>query len=141
MPVISNDPAMNGHKTGKGQVYLGAHKDKDSDWFDGGKNYVLHVPHDVPAELFWSITLYDVDTRCLLQNKQEIADRSSRMNLIINKDGSVDIYMGPDAPVGKEKNWIPTAAGKAWFPYFRLYSPKKTFLDRSWVLPDIEKVN
>jgi hypothetical protein len=44
------------------------------------------------------------------------------------KDGSVDIYMGPDAPTGKEKNWIPTVPGKAWFPYFRLYSPKKAFL-------------
>ena len=136
---VTNDPAMHGQKTGKGQVYLGAYKDKDGDWLDGGKNYVLHVPPDVPAELFWSITLYDVDTRCLLQNKQEIADRSSRMDLIINKDGSVDIYMGPDAPKGKEKNWIPTVPGKAWFPYFRLYSPKKAFLDRTWVLPDIEK--
>ena len=47
-----------------------------------------------------------------------------------------DIYMGPDAPKGKEKNWIPTVAGKGWFPYFRLYSPKKAFMDRSWVLPD-----
>ncbi|MGD8659674.1 MAG: DUF1254 domain-containing protein [Desulfobacterales bacterium] len=136
---VTNDPAMHGHKTGKGQVYLGTYKDKDGDWLDGGKNYVLHVPPDVPAELFWSITLYDVDTRCLLQNKQEIADRSSRMDLIINKDGSVDIHMGPDAPKGKEKNWIPTVPGKAWFPYFRLYSPKKAFLDRTWVLPDIKK--
>jgi hypothetical protein len=47
--------------------------------------------------------------------------------------------MGPDAPKGKEQNWVPTVAGKAWFPYFRLYSPKQAFLDRSWVLPDIEK--
>ena len=137
---VTNDPAMHGQKTGKGQIYLGTYKDKDGDWLDGGRNYVLHVPPDVPAEVFWSITLYDVDTRCLLQNKQEIADRSSHMDLIINKDGSVDIYMGPDAPKGKEKNWIPTVAGKAWFPYFRLYSPKKAFLDRTWVLPDIEKV-
>jgi len=136
---VTNNAAMHGQRTGKGQVYMASNKDKDGDWLDGGKNYVLHVPPDVPAELFWSITLYDVDTRCLLQNKQEIADRSSRMDLIINKDGSVDIYMGPDAPKGKEKNWIPTVPGKAWFPYFRLYSPKKAFLDRTWVLPDIEK--
>jgi hypothetical protein len=137
---VTNDPAMHGQKTGKGQIYLGTYKDKDGDWLDGGKNYVLHVPPDVPAEVFWSITLYDVDTRCLIINKQKIADRSSRMDLIKNKDGSVDIYLGPDAPKWKEKNWIPTVAGKAWFPYFRLYSPKKAFLDRTWVLPDIEKV-
>ena len=136
---VTNDPAMHGQKTGKGQVYMGTYKDKDGDWLDGGRNYVLHVPPDAPAEAFWSITLYDVDTRCLIRNEQKIADRSSRMDLIKNTDGSVDIYMGPDAPKGKEKNWIPTVAGKAWFPYFRLYSPKKAFLDRTWVLPDIEK--
>jgi hypothetical protein len=118
---------------------MASNKDKDGDWLDGGRNYVLHVPPDAPAETFWSITLYDVDTRCLLQNEQKIADRSSRMDLIKNADGSVDIYMGPDAPKGKEANWIPTVPGKAWFPYFRLYSPKQAFMDRSWVLPDIEK--
>lgn len=136
---VTNDPAMHGHITGKGQVYLGTYKDKDGDWLDGGKNYVLHVPANLPAKVFGSITLYDVDTRCLIQNKQKKADLSSRMDLITNKDGSADIYMGPNAPKGKEKNWIPTVPGKAWFPYFRLYSPKKAFLDRSWVLPDIEK--
>jgi hypothetical protein len=136
---VTNDPAMHGQRTGEGQVYMATNKDKDGDWLDGGRNYVLHVPPDAPAEAFWSITLYDVATRCLIINKQKIADRSSRMDLIKNKDGSVDVFMGPNAPKGKEKNWIPTVAGKAWFPYFRLYSPKKAFLDRTWVLPDIEK--
>lgn len=55
--------------------------------------------------------------------------------------GSVDIYFGPDKPAGdKAKNWIPTEAGRGWFPYFRLYSPQQAFLDRSWVLPNIEKM-
>jgi hypothetical protein len=136
---VTNDPMMHGQNTGKGQVYLGAYKDKDGDWLDGGVNYVLHVPTNAPAKAFWSITVYDVDTRCIIKNKQKIADRSSRMDLIKNKDGSIDIYIGPDAPKGKEKNWIPTVKGKAWFPYFRLYSPKKAFLDKTWILPDIEK--
>ena len=84
--------------------------------------------------------MYDVDTRCLIRNDQKIADRSSLMDLISNEDGSVDIHIGPDAPKGREKNWIPTVAGRAWFPYFRLYSPKPAFPDRTWVLRDIEKV-
>ena len=79
---------------------------------------------------------------CLVQNKYEIADRSSRMDPAYDEDGSINLYIGPDRPKGAEaKNWIPTEAGRAWFPYFRLYSPKKAFLDQSWVLPDIEKVN
>ncbi len=137
---VTNDPAMHGQKTGKGQVYLAAYKDKDGDWLDGGTNYVLHVPANAPAETFWSVTAYEVSTRTLINNQYEIADRSSRMDLTMNNDGSVDIYFGPDKPEGnKTKNWIPTEPNRAWFPYFRLYSPKPAFLDKSWVLPDIEK--
>ncbi|MBW2202276.1 MAG: hypothetical protein JRF71_15865 [Deltaproteobacteria bacterium] len=55
------------------------------------------------------------------------------MDLIKNQDGAVDIYIGLDAPKS-------TVAGKAWFPYFKLYSMKKAFLDRTWILSDIEKV-
>jgi transposase len=53
-----------------------------------------------PIQLFWSVTLYDVDTRALILNDQRIADRSSRMDLRKNADGSVDIYCGPNAPPG-----------------------------------------
>ena len=138
---VTNDVAMHGQKTGKGQVYLAAYEDKDGDWLDGGTNYVLHVPANAPAETFWSVTVYEVSTRTLINNQYEIADRSSRMDLATNPDDSLDIYFGPDKPEGtKVKNWIPTEPGRAWFPYFRFYSPKQAFLDKTWVLPDIEKV-
>jgi hypothetical protein len=137
---VTNDPMMHGQKTGKGQVYMAAYKDKDGDWLDGEVDYVLHVPADAPAEAFWSITVYDVDTRCIIVNETKQADRSSLMDLLTNADGSVDIYIGPTKPEGdKAKNWVQTMPGKAWFPYFRLYSPKQAFLDKTWVLPDIEK--
>ncbi len=62
------------------------------------------------------------------------------MDLLTNADGSIDLYIGPKKPEGdKAKNWIQTMSGKAWFPYFRLYSPEQAFLDKTWVLPDIEK--
>jgi hypothetical protein len=136
---VTNDIAMHGQETGWGQVYMATYKDKDGDWLDGDVNYVLPLPPNVPAETFWSMTLYDVDTRCIIKNEQQIADRSSRMGLLVSADGSIDLYFGPDAPAGKEGNWIPTVEGKAWFPYFRLYSPQQEFLDKTWVLPDIEK--
>jgi hypothetical protein len=136
---VTNDIAMHGQETGWGQIYLAAYQDKDGDWLDGGQDYILHLPADVPAELFWSITLYDVSSRCLIVNEQGIPDRSSNMDLLVNEEGSVDIYMGPTIPEGKENNWIPTVKGKAWFPYFRLYSPKEEFIDKTWILPDIEK--
>jgi hypothetical protein len=125
---------------GVGSVYLGSYKDNDGNWLDGANTYRLHVPPNPPVTQFWSITLYDVSSRALIQNDTEVTDRSSRQDLTKNADGSVDLYFGPAAPMGFEKNWIPTLAGKAWFPYFRLYGPTKAHFDRMWKLPNIEKV-
>ncbi len=121
-------------------TYLGAYRDQAGDWLDGGSSYRLRVPADPPANLFWSVTLYDLDSRSLLRNEQQIADRSSRMDLKPNDDGSVDIYCGPKAPAGFEQNWIPTVPGKGWFAYFRLYEPTQAYFDATWPLPDFERI-
>jgi hypothetical protein len=112
--------------------------DRDGQWLDGGRSYRLRVPPAPPIRLFWSVTLYDVDTRALILNEQKIVDRSSRMDLRKNADDSVDIYCGPKVPAGFEKNWIPTVPGKNWFAYFRFYQPTESYFDRSWPLPDFE---
>jgi len=125
---------------GVGSVYLGTYKDSDGHWLDGANTYRLHVLPNPPVTQFWSLTLYDVSTRTLIENHSEITDRSSRQDLVKNADGSVDLYCGPAAPKGFEKNWIPTVSGKAWFPYFRLYGPTEAHFDGSWKLPDIERV-
>lgn len=125
---------------GVGSIYLSTYKDKDGNWLDGANTYRLHVLPNPPVTQFWSITLYDVSTRTLIDNKTEITDRSSRQDLTKNVDGSVDLYFGPKAPKGFDKNWVSTVAGKAWFPYFRLYGPTEAHFDGKWVLPDIEKV-
>jgi len=138
---VTNDESMHGQETGWGQVYITANKDADGDWIDGATNYVLHVPANPPAKAFWSMTLYDVSTRAIIKNKTKKADLSSQQKLQMNKDGSVDLYFGPKAPAGKESNWVQTMPDKAWFPYFRLYSPTQPFLDQTWILPDIEKNN
>lgn len=137
---LTNDPAMQSTTPGKDQIYLAAYMDSDGDWLNGANSYTLRVLANVPAATFWSTTVYDVSTRSLIDNEQQQADRSSRMDLLINPDGSVDIHYGPQAPEGKEQNWIPTVPGRAWFTYFRLYGPLEAYFDRSWVLPSIERV-
>jgi hypothetical protein len=132
--------AMAPKRPGPSSAYLSAYKDKTGEWLDGGTSYRLRVPSNAPIKLFWSVTVYDVGTRALILNEQKIADRSSRMNLRKNKDGSVDIYVGPKAPAGFEKNWIPTVPGKNWFAYFRFYQPTEAYFDRSWPLPDFERM-
>jgi hypothetical protein len=51
---------------------------------------------------------------------------------VANEDGTTDIYLGPEAPAGKESNWIQTSFCKEWFTILRLYSPLQTFLDKTW---------
>ena len=137
---VGAGPAMAPKRPGPSSAYLSAYKDKVGHWLDGGRSYRLRVPANPPIKLFWSVTLYDVDTRALILNDQKIADRSSRMDLHKNEDGSVDIYCGPRAPAGFEKNWIPTVPGKNWFTYFRFYQPTEAYFDRSWPLPDFEQL-
>jgi len=126
---------------GIGQAYLGAYKDKNDHWFDGSKTYKLHVPANPPAKQFWSLTIYDTYDRVGIDNKTQDADISSRdEGLRKNADGTVDLYVGPKAPAGYEKNWLQTNPGEAWFAYFRLYGPLEPYLNRSWKLPDFEEV-
>ncbi|MFA9476557.1 MAG: DUF1214 domain-containing protein, partial [Filomicrobium sp.] len=126
---------------GVGQAYLGAYRDSEGRPLDGSKTYRLVVPPNVPAKQFWSVTGYDADTRTLLRNKEQRADRSSLMkDLILSDDGSTEIWFAPEVPEGKDGNWIPTVPGRAWFVYFRLYAPLEPYFEREWPLGDIELV-
>lgn len=80
-------------------------------------------------------------TRYPLITEEGAADLSSRKpDLAKNVDGSVDVYFGPNGPVNAA-NWVKTAPGKGWFPYFRLYAPTQAYFDKSWQLNDIERAN
>ncbi len=137
---IGNAVAMQGKTLGAGQLYLETSKDKDGGWLEGGKAYHLHVPPNVPAKQFWSITLYDNLTRGPVLTDQGVSDFSSRQDLEKNADGSVDLYFGPTKPAGANRNWVKTNPGRGWFPYFRFYGPLEAYFDKSWQLPDIGKV-
>jgi hypothetical protein len=104
---------MMGRTVGVGQVYLEAAKDGHGRWLDGGQTYRLTVPKDVPVAQFWSVTVYDNETRCFV-NTGVSPDRSSRDAIVTNPDGSVDLMFGPAPPAGMPgSNWIKTLAGKA----------------------------
>jgi hypothetical protein len=126
---------------GVGQRYIASNKDSKGDWLDGGQTYRLHVPPNPPAKQFWSVTAYDESTRQMPITAQGRPDLSSRRtDLVKNSDGSVDVYFGPEAPAGKEANWIQTLPSRGWFAYFRFYAPTEPFFDKSWALQDFEKL-
>jgi hypothetical protein len=123
---------------GLGQAYLAEYSDKEGNWFDGAKSYTLRIPPDPPAKNFWSLTVYDSATRCLIDNPQRKGDLSSRQDLTKNADGSVDLYFALNAPSGREKNWVQTIANRNWFAYLRLYGPTEGYFDKSWKMSDIQ---
>jgi hypothetical protein len=134
-------PAMAVAMPGIGSQYAAANTDAGGRSFDGAKRYVLHVPPDVPVKDFWSVVVYDTQTRSMLQTDQQFPSLSSEKNLQKNPDGSVDVYFAPSAPTGHESNWVQTIPGKSWFTIFRLYGPLQAWFDRSWRLPDIAQTN
>ena len=133
-------PAMSQAPYGKGSTYALTYTDSAGNALDGSKAYKVHVPPNVPAESFWSFTLYDNQTRSMLQTDQQFPGiDSNEKDLVKNADGSYDIYFGPTAPApGEEGNWLQTAPGKGWNMLWRIYGPTKPWYDRSWKIGDPE---
>jgi hypothetical protein len=126
-------PAMALTRPGAGSDYLIAGLDSEHRALDGAKTYKLHVPPNVPVKDNWSVTIYDTQTRSMLQTDQKFAGLNSLgKGLKANTDGSVDIYFAPQAPKGQEDNWIQTIPGKSWFIIFRAYGPLEPWLDKTW---------
>ncbi|MDA9523649.1 hypothetical protein XI06_26090 [Bradyrhizobium sp. CCBAU 11434] len=132
-------PAMDSKSVGEGSQYMAAFVDSQNEPLDGGKNYKLHLPPNIPVKQFWSVILYDNQTRSMLQTDQRWpAATSQNPKLLPNADGSVDIYFGPKAPVGKENNWVQTIPGKGWNTLLRLYGPLQPWFDKTWRPGEIE---
>jgi hypothetical protein len=131
-------PAMDTKILGEGSTYPWTAVDSDNHPFDGGKNYRLHLPPKIPVKTFWSVIVYDTQTRSMLQTNQQYPSVSSQQkNLLVNADGSVDVWFGPKAPAGKEPNWVQTIPGKAWFMILRLYGPLEPWFKQTWRPDDI----
>jgi hypothetical protein len=137
---IYMSPAIGRKTAGPGASYIQSFKDKDGNHFDGGKSYRLHLPPNIPVSSFWSLTLYDTETRSMIQNKANDSARSGYDKLKTNADGSIDLYFGPKVPAGQESNWIETLPGKGFYPFFRFYGPKEGVFDGTWKMPDVELV-
>lgn len=124
---------------GKASFYLVARFDGAGAPLSGGARYRLHVPADPPARQFWALTLYDFETAAFIQHAPKV-EINSYQALARNPDGSVDLAIGGAAPAIGGANHLPTAAGRRWFAIFRFYGPGNALFDRSWKLPDIERL-
>jgi hypothetical protein len=140
-PYTGITPAMCMRLTGIGSQYVMAMRGGDGEFLDGARNYRLTLPPDIPQSRFWSVMLYDRQTRSMLQTDQPKPDVGSQSGRVkANPDGSTDIYIGPTAPEGKTDNWLQTVPGKGFFAILRLYNPEASFFDKSWRPSEIEPI-
>jgi hypothetical protein len=128
-----------------GSQYLMGFLDADKNPFDGAKTYKVTLPKGIPARAFWSFTVYDNQTRSMLDTPQRYPRAGSQSYpspaAEPNADGSTTVYFGPTQPEGvKRGNWMQTMPGKGWFTILRLYSPLEPFFTKQWRPTEIELV-
>ncbi len=137
----SISPGMVSLTPGKGAFYAIAFNDADGKPLSGDASYRLSLPPDIPARLFWSLTLYEAENGSgLATEARRFPSLGSRDKPVQNANGTTDLYIGPKAPKGKEANWLATAPGRGFFAVLRLYGPGETAVDYSWKPGDLETI-
>jgi hypothetical protein len=129
-----------------GSQYLMGFVDADKNYFDGAKTYKVTLPPNIPQANFWSFTVYDNQTRSMLQTPQKYPRAGSQTYpspaAEASADGSTTVWFAPEQPAGVPRgNWIQTMPGKGWWTILRLYSPKESFFTKEWRPSEIELVN
>jgi hypothetical protein len=138
-------PSMIMRLTGIGSQYLAGFVDSKGDYLDGAMTYKVTLPKDIPAEKFWSLTVYDNQSRSMLATPQRYPRAGSQSYptpaAVADADGSTTVYLGPAQPPGIQRgNWIQTDPTKGWNLILRLYSPTETFFTKTWQPSEIELV-
>ena len=132
-------PAMEEKLIGKGSQYAWTARDSNGNPLDGGKNYRLRMPPNVPVSNFWSVILYSDQTRSMIQTDQRSPSVSSQTKgLQVNADGSIDVWFGPKALPGKETNWVQTVPGRGWNTVLRMYGALEPWFNKTWRPGEIE---
>lgn len=139
-----NTPKMFVRRAGAGSIYLLGIKDNEGNYVRGENNYKLVVPAPVPGKLFFSLTIYDLNTRStIITDQMEGAISSLRHadKVKPNEKGEIVMYVGPDEPADKNAGWVKTNKGEDWFAFFRVFGPEEDVFNGNWRLGDFEKLN
>jgi hypothetical protein len=135
----STSPGMAINLPDVGAKYPNTFRDASGAYLTGERAYKLTLPANIPAKLFWSVTVYDAENASGLANGKAFPSINQMDKPAKNADGSTDLYFGPESP-GDGKNWLATVPGKGYFVILRLYGPGKAFYDQSWKPGDLERL-
>ena len=136
----SISPGMVSMTPGKGAFYMIAFNDKDGKALIGGRSYKVNLPPNIPAELFWSVTLYEAENASGLANGQPFPSLGKLNHPAQNADGSTTLYLSPKPPQNGQDNWLATVPGRGFFAILRLYAPSQAAIDGSWKPGDVQRV-
>ena len=123
--------------------YFSLPVDSDGKPFDGGKyNYTLKMSKDQipPVKYFWSITMYSLPNRFLVENPiKRYSIGSATPGLKTGDDGSITLYFSAESPgKDKESNWLPAPNGP-WWLVMRTYGPQDSIVDGTYKVPPIKR--
>ncbi|ANQ52531.2 DUF1254 domain-containing protein [Flammeovirga sp. MY04] len=128
-------------------MYPKRYHDNNGEVLNGKNAYKITLPADMPINYeiggFWSMTMYDAEDRFMVENNIKRYKVGSMMkDLKYNKDGSLTIYISPEAPKDKKqkKNWLPAPEGD-FMLQFRFYEPKIEVVDVQFALPQLYNIN
>ena len=135
----SASPGMAVDMVNVGAKYPVSFVDADGNFLKGENRYKLTLPPQIPAALFWSVTVYDSITASGLDNGQPFPSINTMDKPAANADGSIDISFGPDSP-GEGKPWLKTLPHQGFFVILRIYGPTQAFFDKTWKPSDIVRM-
>lgn len=122
-------------------MYWWTNADGTGQALSGVHDYVMHFPSGglPPNKAFWSLTMGDAQNHYVANplNRYSINDRTG---LVPNPDGSVDIHIQKEAPIGKESNWLPAPSGN-FILWLRVYIPGEVILKGQYIVPPVVKVS
>lgn len=124
--------------------YTGTSLDHQGHPLLGGQRYRLRfAPGQLPpVSEFWSLTLYDLPNRQLVENPIDRYCLSSRDRLHADEDGGVTLLMQAQSPGdGRQSNWLPTPQHGAFVVVLRLYGPQREVVERRWQMPQVEAIS
>jgi hypothetical protein len=126
---------------GQGSQYIGAYQDADGDWLTGDNSYRIQLPKDVPANMFWSLTVYDNDTRSMIRNEHGRPLVGSVHGAVANEDGSRSISTSaPNQPADVPKRTgCRQPRARAGSSTCGCTDRKQPYFDKTWIPGDAEK--
>lgn len=94
-----------------------------------------------PVNGFWSLSIYNEHHFFIANPINRFSVGTKNKDLKLAADGSLTIYVQPDAPTDpvQRANWLPAPKGD-FSLYVRSYWPKAPVMDGSWTPPPVQRI-